>query len=252
MTKVFALIPAHNEVLTIREVVEGTAPYVDRVIVIDDGSTDGTGATLADMSALVLRRDENIGKGERMVEGFEAAKREGAHSVMVLDADRQHDPDDIPKFLAQHKTNPDAIILGDRSGDMENMPGGRRKGIKFGNFFIGWACGQPIKDAQCGMRLYPIKALEKLDIPQRHTRRFKFETAVLMYAAEAGIPFRYVPVQARYEGYVLRPSHFDPIRDFARLFGLVTEFLILHGLRPHGFLIALGLINQPNNKRKYQ
>jgi glycosyltransferase involved in cell wall biosynthesis len=252
MNQIFALIPAHNEVFTICEVVEQTAHHVGRVIVIDDGSTDGTAESLAGTSALVLRREENIGKGERLVEGFEEAKSKGAHSVIVLDADRQHDPNDIPKFLAQHKTNPDAIILGDRSADMKNMPSSRRKGIKFGNFFISWACSVPIKDAQCGMRLYPIKSLEKLSIPHRHTRRFKYETAVLMYAAEAGIPFGYVPVQARYEGFVLRPSHFDPIRDFARLFGLVTEFLILRGLRPRGFLIALGLINQPNNKRNYQ
>lgn len=243
MNQTFALIPAHNEVLTVRAVVEETASHVERVIVIDDGSTDGTMDSLAGTSALVLRRDKNIGKGERLVEGFKAAKREGAHSVIVLDADNQHDPNDIPKFLALHKINPEAIILGDRSADMDNMPSIRRKGIKFGNFFIGWACGQQIKDAQCGMRLYPLKSLEKLNIPYRHTRRFKYETAVLMYATEAGIPIGYVPIQARYKGFVLRPSHFDPVRDFARLFGLVTEFLILRGLRPRGFLIALRLIN---------
>jgi glycosyltransferase involved in cell wall biosynthesis len=252
MNQTYALIPAHNEVLTVSQVVEETACHVERVIVIDDGSTDGTVASLAGTSAVVLQHDENIGKGERLVEGFEAAKREGAHSVIVLDADRQHDPNDVPKFLAQHNIEPDAIILGDRSADMKNMPSSRRNGIKFGNFFIGWACCQPMKDAQCGMRLYPLRSLEKLNIPRRHTRRFKYETAVLMYAAEEGISFRYVPVQARYEGFVLRPSHFNPVRDFTRLFGLVTEFLILRGLRPRGFLIALGLINQSNNERNYQ
>jgi hypothetical protein len=170
----------------------------------------------------------------------------------VLDADNLPEPNDIPKFLTLHKTNPEAIILGDRSADMDDMPSIRRRGIKFGNFFISWACGKKIKDAQCGMRLYPIESLEKLNIPHRHTQRFKYETAVLMYAAEAGIPFRYVPIQARYKGFVLRPSHFNPVRDFARLFGLVTEFLILRGLRPRGFLMAMGFINQPKNKRKYQ
>lgn len=252
MIQTFALIPAHNEVLTVREVVKRTACHVTRVIVIDDGSTDGTVDSLVGTSALILRRDDNIGKGERLVEGFEAAKREGAHSVIVLDADNQHNPDDIPKFLALHKANPEAIILGDRSADMNNMPGIRRKGIKFGNFFISWACGQKIKDAQCGMRLYPLKSLEKLNIPFRHTRRFKYETAVLMHATEAGVPLGYVSIQARYKGFVLRPSHFDPIRDFIRLFGLVTEFIVLRGLRPRGFLIALGLITQPKNKRDYQ
>ncbi len=242
MSTSFALIPAHNEILTIRQVVDETSKNVDRVIVIDDGSTDGTSEALLDTTALVLRRETNIGKGDSLIEGFQAALREGADSVIVLDADMQHDPADIPRFLEKHVKMPGAIILGDRSADMQNMPGIRRKGIKFGNFFIGWACGQKIKDAQCGMRLYPADVLKSVKVPLRHTSGFKYETAILLHSAEDGVPFDYIPIRARYEGYVLRPSHFDPVRDFLRLFGLVTEYLILRGLRPKGFLIALGII----------
>lgn len=248
MAQTFALIPAHNEILTVQQVVKETTALVDQVIVVDDGSTDGTAASLSKSGAIVLRHEDNIGKGHRLVEGFKAAIDKGATAVIVLDADMQHDPADIPKFLAKHADNPEAIVMGDRSADMENMPGSRRKGIKFGNFFIGWACGRRINDAQCGMRLYPAVALERVTVPKRHVGRFKFETAVLLYAAEHNIPFEYVPLKARYEGFVIRPSHFDPVRDFMRLFGLVTEFLVLRGLRPMGFLAAFGIIDQKLNR----
>ena len=243
MTHLFALIPAHNEILTIKTVVGETVPFVDQVIVVDDGSTDGTADALSDTPARVIRNETNIGKGKRLVEGFRAAMDDGATAVIVLDADMQHDPADIPKFLDKHRANPDAIIMGDRSSDMGNMPGTRRKGIKFGNFFIGWACGQKINDAQCGMRLYPASALRKFQVPEHHVGGFRYETAVLLYAAENDVPFDYVPIDARYEGFVMRPSHFAPVRDFMRLFGLVTEFLVRRGLRPRGFLVALGFSN---------
>lgn len=241
MGQTVALIPAHNEVLTIRKVVDKTLPHVDRVIVIDDGSDDGTAESLTGTGAEIIRHASNLGKGTRLVEGLELAFSQGANVVITLDADQQHDPDDIPKFVAKSKSNPTAMVLGDRSEDMKQMPKSRRRGIKFGNFFIGWACGRLIKDAQCGMRLYPATMWGKVRIPAEDTKKFKFETAVLMHAAEAGVPFEYVAIAARYEGYVLRPSHFDPVRDFLRLFGLVTLFLVRRGLHPKGLLLMLGV-----------
>jgi len=242
MKQTIALIPAHNEVLTVRKVVDETISYVDKVIVIDDGSTDGTSKALEGSGALVVHHKKNLGKGTRLVEGFDLAFGQGADFVVTLDADQQHNPADIPQFLKRSQKHPDAIVLGDRSGAMAQMPKTRRRAIKFGNFFISWACGRIIKDAQCGMRLYPASMWGKVDIPSKQTEGFKFETAILMYAAEQNVPFEYVPIDARYEGYVLRLSHFDPFRDFLRLFGLVTHFLINRGFQPKGFLRSLGLL----------
>lgn len=240
MTRTTVLIPAHNEVLTVRKIVDETIPLVDRVIVIDDGSTDGTAESLATSGAHVVRHAENLGKGPRLVEGLKLGYSKGADIVITLDADQQHDPADIPRFLQTYQEHPNSIILGDRSAAMEHMPKSRRRGIKFGNFFIGWACGRRIKDAQCGMRLYPAHMWDRINIPVKSTQGFKFETAVLMYAAEADVAFEYVPIDARYEGYVLRPSHFDPIPDFLRLFGLVTVFLVSRRFQLKGLLRSLG------------
>lgn len=248
MWKTVALIPAHNEVLTVRKIVDQAAHFVDRVIVVDDGSTDGTSQSLEGADCIVLRGEENLGKGHRLVEGFDHAFSLGAEVVVTLDADQQHDPNDIPAFLSAHVGRPDALILGDRSGDMENMIPYRRKGIKFGNFFIGWACNQAIKDAQCGMRAYPRSFWRKVKVPEKYTTGFMYETSALMYAAKEGMRFFYVPVKARYEGYVLRPSHFDPVRDFLRLFGLVTGFLTRNRFCVAGFFRAVGLTSLPLNQ----
>lgn len=243
MVDTVALIPAHNEILTARKVVDQTIAHVDRVIVIDDGSDDGTSASLEGSGADVIVHAQNRGKGTRLVEGLNLAAQSGADIVVVLDADQQHDPADIPRFLEAARANPDALVLGDRSADMVNMPAHRRRAIKFGNFFIGWGCGRRIRDAQCGMRAYPVSVWKKITIPEAQTEGFRFETAVLLYAAEAGIAFDYVPIRARYEGFVLRPSHFDPLRDFMRLFKLVTVFLVKRGMRPLGLLRSLGIVH---------
>jgi hypothetical protein len=174
----------------------------------------------------------------------------GASIVVTLDADQQHDPEDIPAFLNAHDRAPDALILGDRSGDMGNMVPYRRKGIKFGNFFIGWACNRRVNDAQCGMRGYPRSMWPKIDIPENNTKRFKFETSVLMHAALAGVRFIDVPVLARYEGFVLRPSHFQPVRDFLRLFGLVTAFLVKNRFCLKGFLNSTGVTKNFTKERE--
>lgn len=239
MMRTTVLIPAHNEVLTVRKIVDAAISFVDSVIVIDDGSTDGTSECLETSGAMVVRHADNRGKGPRLVEGLALAYAEGADIVLTLDADQQHDPADIPRFLKKYQEHPNSIVLGDRSAAMEDMPKSRRRGIKFGNFFIGWACGRRIQDAQCGMRLYPAFMWDKINIPAKKTEGFQFETAVLMYAAEAGVPFEYVPIEARYEGFVLRPSHFDPIPDFLRLFGLVTVFLVSRRFHLRGLLLSL-------------
>lgn len=241
MTSTVALIPAHNEALTIREIVASSSTYVDRVIVIDDGSTDGTADRVAGLGVQVVRHETNAGKGRRLVEGLQLAFDTGANQVITLDADGQHDPDDIPAFLACAKENPAALVLGDRSAQMHRIPRNRALAIRFGNFFIGWACIRRIGDAQCGMRLYPAQLWRDVEVPPDQVDRFMFETAVLLYAARAGFDFAAVPIDARYAGFVHRPSHFAPIRDFVQLAAVVTRFLVRNGLRLRGIPVVLGI-----------
>lgn len=233
---VAALIPAHDEAATVRAVAEGALAHADAVVVIDDGSRDGTAERLAGLPVRVIRHQENLGKGARLVEGLELAFAEGADHVLTLDADGQHDPEDIPAFRARAEQG--AFVLGDRSGDRAEMPAARRRANDFGSFFITWACAQEVRDAQCGMRLYSRDGWRRTRMSRRAARGFVFETAVLMHASEAGVRFHSVPIAARY-GKVTRPSHFRPLRDFAAIFGAVAGFLATRGFRPTGLLTAL-------------
>jgi len=233
------LIPALNEAATIREVVEGALGHARRVLVISDGSTDGTVAALAGLPVEVIAHADNRGKGFRLAEGLDHAVASGAEAVLTMDADGQHDPADIPAFLAAARAAPDCLVIGDRSADRAAMPPGRAASIGFGDFFIGWACARRVRDAQCGMRLYPAALWRGIAVPNAERTHFVFETAVLLRAAEAGFGFVRVPVKARYGGHVQRRSHYRPLLDTLRIVWTVTRFLLARGLRPQGLLRSL-------------
>jgi glycosyltransferase involved in cell wall biosynthesis len=236
------LIPAYNEAGTIRQIVEAVLVHADRVIVVSDGSTDETVAQLAGLPVEVLDHRENRGKGFRLAEGLDLAFGQGADCVLTLDADGQHDPADIPAFVAAARQSPGALVVGDRLADPHGMPRGRAASIGFGDFFISWAASRRLRDCQCGMRLYPSGLWAQLRMPMRERSHFVFETAVLLRAADAGCAIARVPIAARYAGYVRRPSRFRPIVDTLRIARSVGRFMLGGKARSRGLLIALGLL----------
>ncbi|MFK7944699.1 MAG: glycosyltransferase family 2 protein [Paracoccaceae bacterium] len=236
------LIPAHNEALTIREIAADALVHSSHVMVISDGSTDETVACLEDLQVQVVAHPDNLGKGPRLAEGLDLAAEGGFTHVLTMDADGQHIADDIPAFTAAAKTNPNALILGDRMGTGTAMPQGRARSISIGDFFITWATGHRLRDGQCGMRVYPVALWQGLRLNALDTQHFVFETAILMHAAEAGAPFVRVPIAARYGDVVKRPSHFRPARDTWRICGAIARFILCGWFRPRGLLIALGLL----------
>lgn len=218
------LIPAHNEAGTIRAIVEGALAHVGQVIVISDGSTDGTVDALRGLPVEVIAHRENAGKGQRLAEGIDRAVADGAAGVLTLDADGQHDPDDIPAFLEAARNAPNALIVGERIRNRSEMPRHRAWSIAFGDVFISLGAGTKLRDAQCGMRLYPASAWKRITIPADERRHFVFETAVIMRAGQAGVEMRRVPIAARY-GNALRPSHYRPVTDTLRIVALVASHL---------------------------
>lgn len=236
------LIPAHNEEKTIRAIVEGALAHVDHVLVVNDGSTDGTVAALEGLPVEIVDHDDNRGKGRRLAEGLDHAIALGAEAVLTLDADGQHDPEDIPAFIAAARTAPGSLVIGDRFENRASMPKSRAFSIGLGDFFISWATGRRFRDGQCGMRLYPAVLWHQTSVPEAERSHFVFETAILLRAADAGFDFVRVPIRARYQGFVQRPSHFRPVIDTLRIIRTISGFLVRRGLKPRGLLIALGVL----------
>jgi UDP:flavonoid glycosyltransferase YjiC (YdhE family) len=219
------IIPAYNEARTIAEVAARALKQVSRVIVVDDGSSDGTTEALRDVPVVLLRHDRNLGKAVALWRGMQHAIVEGATAIITLDGDGQHEPESIPALLAVHRRNPDALIIGSRLHEAHAIPLARYLANRAANFWLSWAAGHPLADSQSGFRLYPTMVLRSLALSCDRTNGFVFESELLIEAGRYGVPIRFVPVSAVY-GRHLRRSHFRQVRDIAGITRMVARKLL--------------------------
>ncbi|HEV8585362.1 MAG TPA: glycosyltransferase family 2 protein [Methylomirabilota bacterium] len=199
------LVPAYDEVATIADVVRRARVHAP-VLVVDDGSTDGTGAAAAAAGAEVLRHARRLGKAQALRTGFAAARGRGATHVVTLDADGQHAPDEIPALLAA--AGPRTLVVGTRPIGNGALPPGRAEAIVVAGFFVNWASGLRLADTQSGFRVYPLALFD--EVPARHGG-FVFETEVLLAAAARGWTVCEIPVRALPR--VAARSRFRPVAD---------------------------------------
>lgn len=216
---VAVVIPALNEALRIREVVEGALAQCDRVIVIDDGSDDGTAQRIADLPVTVLRHPRRMGKGASLRDGFAEALAGGAAAVLSMDGDGQHHAGDIPRLIDAANRHPRCIVIGARLRKRSQQPTYRRLANEFGDWGIAWGCGYRIADTQSGHRLYPAAVAALADVPGED---FVFEAQILITAARGlGMGVVAVPIESRYAGPgaagTFRKSHFRPLHDLYRI-----------------------------------
>lgn len=235
--KVAAVIPAYNEVETIADIVDRVLDQLDEVIVVDDGSEDGTAEALSQLPVKILRNKENCGKGGSILRGSRYAIECGAEAVITLDGDSQHRPEDIPHFLAMAERFPESIIIGSRLGHKEGFPLRRYYANRIANFWISWAAGYYIEDSQSGFRLYPRSILQHPRITKMRGPGFVFESEILIEAARLGCGSKAVPIEAIYAKHARR-SHFRPIADISHIVLMVACKLLFRGMYPSGFYRA--------------
>ena len=220
-----AVIPTFNNAATVADVVGQTLLLCADVIVVNDGSTDGTGQILAGMEGITLvNMTNNQGKGTALKEGFRQALRMGFSYAITLDADGQHYPDDIPLFLEANKEHPGALIIGSRQMEGACRSKGSSFANQFSNFWFYVQTGHRLDDTQTGYRLYPLKKLHGLSLL---TSRYEAELELLVFASWHGVELIPIPVRVYYPAPEHRVSHFRPGMDFFRISILNTVLCFL-------------------------
>ena len=235
---VAVVIPAFNEVATIRDVAVRALRQVDWIIVVDDGSDDGTAAAVADLPVVVLHNAAKLGKGASLRRGMAFALEQDASAIITLDGDGQHAPEDIPRLIAAHEQNEGALVIGARLHESSKIPRLRYLTNRFGNFWIAWAAGYPLTDSQSGFRLYPAAVLRTLRVGQRRARGFVWESEILIDAARAGVKSVSVAVSAIYPAD-RRRSYFRPVVDFTRIGRMVAWKILSRGFYVPGLIRSL-------------
>lgn len=218
-----AIIPALNAAGTIEPVIAEARRQHEPVVVIDDGSTDKTGEVAKAAGAIVLRHDVNRGKGAALKTGFAWALDRDYDAVITLDADGQHLPSEIPKFIAAYEQSRADLIIGGRAHLFMHMLPRRRNANRFSAWCIAQCSGVPITDSQSGFRLYSARLLRAIKL---RTDGFDMESEVIVLAGRRGFTIETIPIEL---GFVngLHTSHFKPLRDTLRVAWTVTRSRLL-------------------------
>jgi glycosyltransferase involved in cell wall biosynthesis len=200
-------------------VAQRTRAQLENVLVVDDGSTDATAERARSSGVDVVIHPQNRGKGESIKTGLRYWLERGSEYVVLLDADGQHLPEEISRFIDSATSESDAkIFIGSRMNDTSTMPLVRRIVNRYMSSEISRVCGQRIPDTQCGFRM-----LHRDIIPEvlSGASRFEYETEMLIITSRKGHRVASVPITTVYSDEV---SSINPVRDTVRFFKLMRRY----------------------------
>ncbi len=223
IVKIAALIPAYNCARSVGAVVVGTLQHVAQVLVVDDGSNDETTLKARQAGAFVLRLEDNRGKGGAVRAGLPWLLAGEWSHILMLDADGQHDPADIPGFLALAEEH--ELVVGNRLHQPASIPAKRFWTNYIGTRALSLMTGFPLEDSQCGFRLVRSSLLRQMELVGR---RYSVDTEILVRAGRLRARFAHVPVRVIYNG---QTSHFRPVADTVHIVFSAVPFKVDERLR---------------------
>lgn len=213
--KILALIPAYNEEIAIHAVVRETMKYLP-ALVADDGSTDATVELSREVGSMIVQNEKNLGKGAALRNGFRYALENGYQAVLILDADGQHNPHEIPLFLESYQQNKSNLIIGKR--DFTQMPFTRRLANSLGGVLVNRLTRETIPDNQSGYRLIDAKVMNLLLDSQE--MGFEFEVEMIFACLYAGLSIDWVPIKTIYAD---EESHISPLSHINNYFRILRR-----------------------------
>jgi glycosyltransferase involved in cell wall biosynthesis len=212
---IWCVIPTFNNKSTIKEVALGCRKYLEHILVVDDGSYDADiQALFSGTDIIVLKHPKNLGKGQAIRTALDFIQKQDGKFMLTIDADGQHYPQDIEKFIRLLKDDSGSIIIGCRDFTQKNVPGKSQFGRAFSNFWLRLETGVVISDTQSGFRCYPVKYLSQIKTSGNY---YDFETEILIRACWSGIKLTEVPINVFYPEPGLRVSSFHPFIDNLRI-----------------------------------
>lgn len=238
--KLIAAIPAYDEEKYIGTIVLKTRQYVDEVIVVDDGSTDSTSSVASLAGATVIRHDKNMGKGAAIQSILAEARKKNPDILILLDADFQHDPNEIPILIKPIISDGFDLAIGSREQQRGKIPLYRRIGQRVLSYFSRILSKEKVVDSECGYRALSPRAIAELKLRQKG---FAIETEMIAAAIEKGLKITEVPISAIYtkDSSTLNPlSH--GVGVLTRILAMISQRrpLLFFGI-PGVVLVAAGI-----------
>lgn len=220
MNQVFLIIPAYNENTTIGDVVRDVQKMCSSIIVVDDGSEDGTFEAAHEAGATVLKHIVNRGQGAALQTGITYALKKGADIIITFDADGQHDPSDIPRLIETIIQRKAEAVLGSRF-IMPNIriPFARLIVLRLALLHQWFFTGLKVTDTHCGLRAFSRRAAEVITITQD---RMAHASEILEEIARHGLSFVEAPITVRYTAYSLKKGQ----KNFLGSLKILYEFFI--------------------------
>lgn len=220
------IIPAYNNGRTLKSLIRATLSYTTRIIVVNDGSNDNTAELLREFKdkIQIISYAKNRGKGAALKKGLLKAGELGYEYVITLDADGQHDPAEIPKFLEALTPGEKVMMIGNRDMNGPHIPKKSIFGRKFSNFWVKLETGRELMDTQSGYRLYTVAAMNQFRFM---TVKYDFELESLVRWVWRGYPVKIVDIAVYYPPPAERISHFKAFQDNLRLSLLNTVLVTI-------------------------